>query len=69
MLVPPVSIDELRAAASLADFEVERAIFVDGADALTVQLLEQDLVQAEARLDAALSQQPDRTPFAGRARG
>ena len=67
MLVPPTSIDELRAAAELADFEVERAVFVDAVDSLTVQLLEQDRAAAEARLDAALSQQPDRTPFTGRA--
>lgn len=61
-------IDQLREAYELADFEVDRAVFVDGADELTVRFLEQDRVAAEARLDAVLSQRPDRRPFTGRAR-
>lgn len=67
--VPYITEAEAKAAYELAEFEVDRAVFVDGADALTVQLLEQDRDAAEARLEAVRSQQPDRRPFVGRARG
>lgn len=58
----------LRAEAELADFEVERAVFVDGACSIEVQMLEQKRDAAQARLEAVLSQEPDRRPFVGRRR-
>jgi hypothetical protein len=58
----------LQEAYEAAELEVEAAVFVHDSNALDVQLLEQAAAAAFARWQAVLSQQPDRQPFAGRAR-
>jgi hypothetical protein len=64
------TLGEARAATDLASFEVERYLHTAG-DSFTdleFALIQQQADQARARLEAIESQQPDRTPFAGRAR-
>jgi hypothetical protein len=67
--VPYITEAVAKEAAELAAFEVDRAVFVDGADPLEVAFLEQAAEAAHFRWKAIQSQQPDRRPFVGRARG
>jgi hypothetical protein len=62
-------VEQLRAAAELAEFQVEAGLFLlpETFEGLEHHLLEQDAATARARYEAAAAQFPDRTPFAGRA--
>jgi hypothetical protein len=66
--VPYITEADAKEAYELAEFEVDRAVFVDGADPLEIALLEQAAEAARLRWKAIQSQQPDQQPFVGRAR-
>jgi hypothetical protein len=68
-VIPPVTDEQLlamREEYEMAEFELDRAVFVDGVGSLDFELQQQEVERLRARYLAVLSQRPDRTPFAGR---
>jgi hypothetical protein len=71
-LLPSITDEQLLAMREeweMAEFELDRAVFVDGVSCdLDFELQRQEVERLRARYQAVLSQRPDRRPFAGRPR-
>jgi hypothetical protein len=68
-VIPSVTDEQLlamREEYEMAEFELYRAVFVDGIGDLDYELQRQEVERLRARYLAVLSQRPDRRPFAGR---
>jgi predicted translin family RNA/ssDNA-binding protein len=68
-VIPSVTDEQLlamREEYEMAEFELDRAVFVDGIGDLDFELQRQEVERLRARYLAVLSQRPDRRPFSGR---
>jgi hypothetical protein len=66
--VPYITEAEARLDWEMAEFELDRAVFLDGVNDLDYEMQRQEAERLRARWLAVRSQEPDRRPFVGRSR-